>query len=61
LICTAQVSTQSAATDPRTGTIDMDMINTGRAALDREGVNQMAAELRTMLACMGATVSVGGL
>jgi DNA replication licensing factor MCM4 len=25
-----RVATQAAATDPRTGTIDMDMINTGR-------------------------------
>ena len=31
-----KVATQAAATDPRTGTIDMDLINTGRTALDRD-------------------------
>ena len=31
-----QVATQTAATDPRTGRIDMDMIATGRTAADRE-------------------------
>lgn len=31
-----KVATQAAATDPRTGRIDMDMINTGRSVLDRE-------------------------
>lgn len=30
-----RVATQNAATDPRTGTIDMDMINTGHGASDR--------------------------
>lgn len=30
-----QVATQNAATDPRTGTIDMDMIATGQGASDR--------------------------
>jgi DNA replication licensing factor MCM4 len=32
------VATQRAATDPRTGAIDMDMINTGRTALSRDQV-----------------------
>jgi DNA replication licensing factor MCM4 len=31
-----KVATQAAATDPRTGRIDMDMINTGRTSVDRE-------------------------
>jgi len=31
-----KVATQAAATDPRTGRIDMDMINTGRSTADRE-------------------------
>lgn len=31
-----KVATQAAATDPRTGKIDMDMINTGRTTVDRE-------------------------
>lgn len=30
-----RVATQNAATDPRTGTIDMDMITTGQGASDR--------------------------
>lgn len=30
-----RVATQNAATDPRTGTIDMDMIVTGQGASDR--------------------------
>jgi len=34
-----QVATQTAATDPRTGTIDMDMISTGRTQLDRYATN----------------------
>jgi hypothetical protein len=44
-----KVSTQSAATDPRTGTIDMDMIATGRTAMDRDVVLQVTAELRLEL------------
>lgn len=32
-----RVATQNAATDPRTGTIDMDMIATGQGASDRCG------------------------
>lgn len=31
-----KVATQAAATDPRTGRIDMDMINTGRTSVERE-------------------------
>ncbi len=31
-----KVATQAAATDPRTGRIDMDMINTGRTEVERE-------------------------
>jgi len=31
-----RVATQAAATDPRTGRIDMDMINTGRTEVERE-------------------------
>jgi len=40
------VATQTAATDPRTGTIDMDMITTGHSALDR---GQLAALKVTMI------------
>jgi DNA replication licensing factor MCM4 len=44
-----RVATQTAATDPRTGTIDMDMINTGRSALDRDLVAKLIEQLRTVL------------
>lgn len=44
-----KVATQAAATDPRTGTIDMDMITTGRTALDRDLVLRLTEELRTLL------------
>lgn len=39
-----QVATQAAATDPRTGTIDMDMITTGRTQLDRDLVLRLTGE-----------------
>ena len=38
----------TAATDPRTGTIDMDMITTGRTASDREAVVRVSEELRLL-------------
>ena len=41
-----KVATQAAATDPRTGTIDMDMITTGRTAIDKDTILQLADELR---------------
>ena len=44
-----KVATQAAATDPRTGTIDMDMITTGRTALDRDTLEKLANEIRGML------------
>ena len=40
-----RVATQTAATDPRTGTIDMDMISTGRTSLDRDAVAKITEEL----------------
>ena len=40
-----RVATQTAATDPRTGTIDMDMISTGRTSLDRDAVSKITEEL----------------
>lgn len=33
-----QVATQTAVTDPTTGLIDMDMINTGHTAVEREKI-----------------------
>ena len=41
-----KVATHAAATDPRTGTIDMDLITTGRTALDRDLVQQLAEQVR---------------
>lgn len=43
------VATQRAAMDPRTGTIDMDMINTGHSNSEREAVAGLVAMLKTIL------------
>ncbi|TYZ51087.1 hypothetical protein PybrP1_009548 [[Pythium] brassicae (nom. inval.)] len=43
------VATQRAAMDPRTGTIDMDMINTGHSSSEREAVAGLVALLKTIL------------
>ena len=40
-----KVATQSAATDPTTGTIDMDLITTGRSAASRTMAQQLAGLL----------------
>lgn len=45
-----KVATQAAATDPRTGRIDMDMINTGRTTVDREMEESLHIGLREYLA-----------
>jgi DNA replication licensing factor MCM4 len=45
-----RVATQSAATDPRTGRIDMDMINTGRSSKDREQEEQISMCLKELFA-----------
>mmetsp|Transcript_56981 Transcript_56981/g.130450 ORF Transcript_56981/g.130450 Transcript_56981/m.130450 type:complete len:819 (-) Transcript_56981:213-2669(-) len=39
-------ATLAAATDPRTGRIDMDLINTGRSASSRDRTQQLIKELR---------------
>lgn len=44
-----KVATQAAATDPRTGRIDMDMINTGRTVVDREKREFLNEELKNLL------------
>jgi DNA replication licensing factor MCM4 len=44
-----KVATQAAATDPRTGTIDMDLINTGRSAIDKDLVMMLAEQIRIVL------------
>ena len=55
-----RVATQTAATDPRTGTIDMDMITTGKTALDRDLVFKLMEQLRTLLR-QGQRMSIGQL
>jgi DNA replication licensing factor MCM4 len=45
-----KVATQTAATDPRTGRIDMDMIATGRSAVDRQQEEQVEANLKELFA-----------
>lgn len=54
-------ATQSAATDPRTGCIDMDAIMTGRTAAMREEGEQIASALINLLSEMGASVKYGEL
>ena len=44
-----QVATQAAATDPRTGRIDMDMIATGRTSADRQAQEELQEQLRELL------------
>jgi len=44
-----EVSTQRAAVDPRTGTIDMNLISTGHSASEGEAVNDLKEGLRMVL------------
>lgn len=44
-----RVATQAAATDPRTGRIDMDMITTGRSAVNRQMEEQLALGIKELL------------
>lgn len=54
-----RVATQAAATDPRTGTIDMDMISTGRSSLDRDAIARLSEELLKLFeARKGETLSL---
>ena len=50
-----KVAMQQSSIDPRTGQIDMDVIQTGVSAADRTMKAQLVGELRTML-----THKVGG-
>ena len=43
-----KVATQAAATDPRTGRIDMDMITTGHSSADRQMEEQLELSLREL-------------
>ena len=44
-----QVALQQAATDPVTGAIDMDLIQTGVSASERVARAQLAQEIKTLL------------
>ncbi len=44
-----QVSMQQASIDPRTGQIDMDVIQTGVSAADRTMKAQLVGELKALL------------
>lgn len=50
-----KVATQTAATDPRTGRIDMDMITTGKGAAAREREEQLETALKELLAARRGT------
>jgi DNA replication licensing factor MCM4 len=55
-----KVATQAAATDPRTGTIDMDLITTGRTALNRDLILKLADELKNIFSSKnGQRLTVG--
>lgn len=55
-----KVATQTAATDPRTGTIDMDLISTGKTALDRDLVLKLAEEIKKILSNLpGQRLTIG--
>lgn len=55
-----KVATQAAATDPRTGRIDMDMITTGRSTANREMEEALSLSLRELLAeRRGSRMAVG--
>jgi len=43
------VATQQAATDPRTGRIDMDMIATGRSSASREALANLTSAVSDLL------------
>eukprot|EP01042_Synura_sphagnicola_P005341 gene5341-6810_t len=45
-----KVATQAAATDPRTGTIDMDLLATGRSSISRDLFAKLAEEVSLFLA-----------
>jgi DNA replication licensing factor MCM4 len=44
-----KVATQQAATDPTTGVIDMDLLNTGMTTNTREKVHHLADNIKTLL------------
>ena len=44
-----KVATQAAATDPRTGRIDMDMITTGRSQVERDARDALSMAVKELL------------
>jgi DNA replication licensing factor MCM4 len=54
-----KVATQAAATDPRTGRIDMDMISTGRTSLSRETEERLYGNIKEFLFQVGYEIFVG--
>jgi DNA replication licensing factor MCM4 len=52
-----RVATQAAATDPRTGRIDMDMITTGRSTANREMEEALNLNLRELLSEVSFPIS----
>ena len=53
-----QVALQQSATDPRTGTIDMDLIQTGVSAAARKQQQEIASTIRSLLGGVGVGVTV---
>ena len=51
-----KVATQTAATDPRTGRIDMDMITTGRSTADRQMEESLSVGLKEIFAAVSNVV-----
>ena len=51
-----KVATQAAATDPRTGRIDMDMISTGRTSVSRESEERLYDDIKEFLISVGFTI-----
>jgi DNA replication licensing factor MCM4 len=49
MCCGVQVAMQQSALDPATGTIDMDLIQTGISAGDRMQRMDLARELQTLV------------
>lgn len=49
-----RAATQTAATDPTTGAIDMDMITTGRSAADRNLLQHLIESLKQKLGTMAS-------
>ncbi|KAL1518638.1 hypothetical protein AB1Y20_002926 [Prymnesium parvum] len=53
-----RAATQTAATDPLTGAIDMDMITTGRSASDRNLLQHLMESLKHKFSSMGANTTL---